>query len=121
MKSIAFYISTHGYGHASRCVPIIEEMLKQDPNLMITVKTDATLARYMRGYLSSDRSRLRFVSIRTDVGLILKPGTMEVDAEALLIEVKQFVQTWDRQIEEEKAWLLENGIKLIITDIVPWF
>ena len=42
MNNIAFYISDHGFGHASRSIAIIRELIKKD-NLKIYIKTSSPL------------------------------------------------------------------------------
>ena len=39
MKKIAFYISDHGFGHASRNIPIIRYILEESNNIKIYIKT----------------------------------------------------------------------------------
>ena len=120
MNRIAFYISNHGYGHASRNIPIIERLLEQDKNLCIEIKTGSNLIDFMRQSLINNSSRIVYHPMSTDLGLILKPGSMEVDKEVLLKEVKIFISTWAVSIEQEREWLLQNKIDLVISDIVPW-
>ena len=64
--------------------------------------------------------RVVYNLMSTDLGLILKPGTMEIDKEVLLKEMKKFMSTWDALIEQEKEWLTETDIDLVVSDIVPW-
>jgi hypothetical protein len=95
-------------------------LLELDNDLVITVKTERILIRYIRRYLSQYSSRLRFIPLMTDIGLVIKPGSMDVDTKSLLTQLKAFVHSWDMLIEQEKKWINQNGIKLIIADIVPW-
>lgn len=120
MRRIAVYISDHGFGHASRNIPIIESLLKQDKDLFIIIKTGKKLVDFMSQSLVRYKSRIGYEPMKTDLGLRLKPGTMEVDREVLLNDVKQFISTWDLIIEQEKNWLTANQINLIVSDVVPW-
>lgn len=114
MNRIAFYISNHGFGHASRNIPIIESLLEQDDNLYIEIKTGNNLIDFMKQSLSNYDSRIVYYPMNTDLGLLLKPGTMEIDKAVLLREIKKFISTWDVLIEQEKEWLTENKIDLYI-------
>lgn len=120
MNKVAFYISNHGFGHATRNIPIIESLLEQDKNLCIEIKTGSNLIKFMRQSLINYDSRIVYHSLNTDLGLILKPGTMEVDKDVLLREIKRFINTWDVLIEQEKEWLIKNQIDVVVSDIVPW-
>ncbi|HZK54099.1 MAG TPA: glycosyltransferase [Desulfosporosinus sp.] len=120
MNRIAFYISNHGYGHAARNIPIIEGLLEQDENLCIEIKTGRNLIDFMKQSLINYRSRIVYHPMSTDLGLILKPGSMDVYKEVLLREVKKFISTWAVRIEEERKWLLQNKIDCVVSDIVPW-
>lgn len=120
MKRVAFYISNHGFGHAARNIPIIESLLEQDKDLCIEIKTGSNLIDFMRQSLMNYDLRIVYHPMNTDLGLILKPGTMKVDKEVLLQEIKKFISTWDVLIEQEKDWLTENKVDLVVSDIVPW-
>ncbi len=120
MKKIAFYIFNHGFGHAARNIPIIEGLLQLDKNLDIVIRTGSNLINFMRQSLNKYTSRIGYHPMNTDVGLILKPGTMEIDREALLKEVKEFISKWEHLIGQEKEWIAQNQIYLVVSDIVPW-
>lgn len=120
MSRIAFYISNHGFGHAARNIPIIESLLGEDKNLYVSIKTGNNLIDFMGNSLDKYDSRISYYPMNTDVGLILKPGTMEIDKEFLLEEVKGYISKWDMYIEQEKEWITYNQLDLIVSDIVPW-
>lgn len=120
MKRVAFYISNHGFGHAARSIPIVESLLEQDTDLYIEIKTGSNLIDFMRQALIKYGLRIVYHPMNTDRGLILKPGTMEIDKEVLLPEIKKFISLWDILIEQEKEWLTANKIDLVVSDIVPW-
>lgn len=120
MNRIAFYISDHGFGHAARNIAIIESLMEQDENLYITIKTGSSLINFMGRSLNKYSPRISYHPMNTDIGLVLKLGTMEIDREALLAKLKKFISTWDSLIEQEKEWLGDNKIDLVVSDIVPW-
>lgn len=65
-------------------------------------------------------SRISYNPLSTDVGLVLKPGMMEIDREGLLKKIRKFVKDWDCLIEQEIGWLKYNNIDGVVSDIVPW-
>jgi len=120
MSRVAFYISNHGFGHAARNIPIIESLLEQDNNLCIEIKTGSNLIDFMRQSLFHYDLRIVYHPMNTDLGLILKLGTMEIDKEVLLREIMKFISMWDVLIEQENEWLTKHEIDLVVSDIVPW-
>ena len=43
-----FYITNHGYGHASRNVPIILELLKRNSDNLVYVKSDIQRIEFLK-------------------------------------------------------------------------
>ena len=41
MKRILFYISGHGYGHATRSIEVIKNIRQQNPRVEIHIQSDA--------------------------------------------------------------------------------
>lgn len=118
-KNIAFYISNHGFGHASRNIPIIRTLLKLEEDITIHVKTAPEQLRFMKQHSEEDK-RLHFYEQSTDVGLILKEGTLLVDEEKLEKTVTEFVDSWDELADREREFFREEKIGLVIADICPW-
>lgn len=118
-KKIAFYISNHGFGHASRNIPIISTLLKLEDNLEIHVKTGPNQLAFMKNHLKKDE-RLHFYEENLDVGTVVKEGTLMVDEEETERQVREFVDSWDERIEKEKEFLKEKQIGMVVSDICPW-
>lgn len=102
MNLIAFYISDHGYGHAARNIPIIKNMLSQDLNINIAVKSSVIQIIFMKQSLGQFSSRIAYYELNTDLGLILRDGSMAIDKPALYGKLNEFIETWDKKIEIEK-------------------
>lgn len=120
MKTIAFYISNHGFGHASRNIPIIENICKNYNNVNVIIKTGKEQLKFMQQSLNLYNSKIDFHICNADTGLILKDGTMDVNKEELYEQLEGFQSSWDTLIEEEKMFLLNNNINLVVSDIVSW-
>lgn len=118
-KKIAFYISNHGFGHASRNIPIISTLLKLENDLELHIKTGAGQIAFMKSHLKED-ARLSFYEEDLDVGTIVKEGTLLIDEEETIERVQAFVDTWEERIEREKIFLEEQDIGMIVSDICPW-
>jgi UDP:flavonoid glycosyltransferase YjiC (YdhE family) len=115
MKTIAYYISDYGYGHASRSIAVIRKLLKQ-PEVKIIVCHSFTLS-FIKESLGSDHVSYR--NIRTDIGYFLERDSIFPDKEKLIEEYKSFVENWNSLIEQEKEFLLKEKIELVVSDISP--
>lgn len=122
MKNIAFYISNHGFGHASRNIPIIRYILDATSNIKIYIKTDFPQGEFIKSFFYDEKynDRIFFYFEKVDLGLILKEGSMEIDSKKLEKEVLKFIYSWKDKIERENKFLKHNNIDMIISDIVPW-
>lgn len=118
-KNIAFYISNHGFGHASRNIPIIQTLLKLEEDLQIHIKTASAQLHFMKQHIVADE-RLHFYEQPTDIGLVLKEGTLLIDEEKLNTTITEFVDSWDDLAEKEQEFFKKEQIGLVISDICPW-
>ena len=115
---IAFYITNHGYGHASRNVAIIKLFLFRNPDTVIIVKSDPERCDFIRRNLEDDR--VKYFSDCTEVGLILKKGTLDPDIETMRFAIEADVKRWPAYIEREVHFLRSEKPDLVIADIICW-
>lgn len=120
MKNIEFLITDHGFGHASRNIPLIRYILKRNEDIKIIIKTGKAQGEFISSNLEEFKDRIEYYFSPMDVGLILKEGSLDVDKEALDKKVREYIKSWDEKIEEERSFLKENNINLVVSDIVPW-
>lgn len=120
MKTIEFILSDHGFGHASRNIPIIRYILESNNNIKIIIKTGEAQGNFIKESLKEFNSRVKYYFSKMDVGLVLKEGSLDVDKEHLEAKVLDYINTWESRIKEEKAFLINNKIDLVVCDIVPW-
>ncbi|MEH7097785.1 glycosyltransferase family protein [Neobacillus vireti] len=115
MRIIAYYISDYGYGHASRGIAIIRNLLK-DPEVYIIVCHSFALT-FIKDSLNS--SRVIFRNLKTDVGYFLEENSIQPDRNRLVEEYKNFVSNWDYKVNQEQDFLQMNKIDLVVSDISP--
>ncbi|WP_026568370.1 glycosyltransferase family protein [Bacillus sp. UNC41MFS5] len=115
MKTIAYYISDYGYGHASRSIAVIRKLLK-DQEVKIIVCHSFALS-FLKESLQSNR--VSFRTIKTDVGYFLEKDSIHPDKVRLFKEFKNFVADWDFKVVQEQEFLELNYIDLVISDISP--
>lgn len=115
---IALYISSHGFGHMTRCLGIIENILKtSDCNLyMVCGKRQNEFARV---YLAKYKDRIIYKDLVTDIGLVNKENSLEVDKILLEKELLEFTSSWKDVVNDEYNFLKNLNIKCIVSDISP--
>lgn len=120
MRTIVFYISDHGFGHVSRNIPIIRYILEGYSDIKIVVKTGEAQGLFIKNVLKEYKSRLTIYFEKTDVGLLLKSNSLEIDKEPLEKELIKYINTWDNRSIRENDFLKEKSVNLVVSDIVPW-
>ncbi|WP_162927830.1 glycosyltransferase [Bacillus sp. Y1] len=116
MKRIAYYISDYGYGHASRSIAIIRELLQKN-DINITV-CHSFAQEFIKRSLHNTNS-VGYRKINTDIGYFLKKDSIYPDKIRLSLEYKNFMSNWDELIRQEQAFLVRESIDLVISDISP--
>ncbi|MFX0066900.1 MAG: glycosyltransferase family protein [Candidatus Hermodarchaeota archaeon] len=116
MKKIIYYISDHGFGHATRSIAIIDALLKNFPNIEIIVRTSKSATLVQR---SLNSSRARLLSRKNDFGLISNPTTFAIDIEKTKEQLVSWIDTWPQYNEIEREFLQRVDASLVLSDIVP--
>ena len=116
MKTIVFYISDYGFGHASRSVAIIRELLYRDPSTKIIICHSFAL-NFLRDSLPYEQVSIREIS--TDIGYFLKEKSIDPDKKKLQNNFDAFIKDWTKRREREINFLKENNVELVISDISP--
>ncbi len=91
MTLVAYYVSDHGYGHASRSIAVIRALVAEDPEVEVVVKSARPLS-FLESSLGNPR--VSFSRLTNDVGLILKPASFHVDTEATRHAANRWVESW---------------------------
>jgi hypothetical protein len=114
MASIAFYISGHGFGHASRQIQIINAVGARLPGVPIVLRTSA--ARWLL-----DRTIVPPFTVDaepSDIGVI-QIDSLRLDAGATIEQAREFYRTLDQRTECEAAKLRAHLVALVIADAPP--
>ena len=115
---IALYISSHGFGHMTRCLGIIEKILKtSDYNLYIVCNKKQNY--FARIYLAEYKDRIIYKDLVTDIGLVNKENSLEVDKFSLQQQLLEFTASWEDVVNDEYDFLKNLNIKCIVSDISP--
>ncbi|MHA1933359.1 MAG: glycosyltransferase family protein, partial [Promethearchaeota archaeon] len=121
MTTIAYFISDHGFGHASRSIAIIRSLLNCDLDISINLHTSNPLG-FVRNSLSSSeyRDRFDFHDMVNDFGFIKRKQTFTIDHVETAKEVHRWIQSWQESYLFDKfIYLKSKNVDLVISDISP--
>ena len=100
----------------TRCLAIIEELLETTDQL-IYLASGAYQNSFARVYLARFGDRVTYRDIRTEVGLVNQPNSLQVDIPRLEHELTGFVADWDTVVAQEIAFLQTKPVACVISDI----
>jgi len=115
VPSVFFYISGHGFGHASREIETINALLgRADFSHDIVVRTSA--ARWL--FDRTIRGAFTYRAGPCDTGVI-QIDSLRLDARATIERAAEFYRRLPEEIEREVAHLREHDARLVIADAPP--
>lgn len=117
---IVFYLTNHGYGHASRNVPIIQELIRRREKTEIIIKSDKIRTDFLKRNLVDYADHIRYFDDCRENGFLLKDGRMEPDIEGMERTIREDLRKWDSYIAREVEFLSNWKPDLVYADIVPW-
>ena len=112
--SIVFYISSHGLGHASRCVEVINAIFAKRPETRIGVRTSAP--RWL--FDLSIRGKVQFSNLETDTGVV-QVDALTLDEADSIRRAAAFHSDLVTRAASETRVLRELGAGLIVGDVPP--
>ena len=112
MRTIVYYVSGHGFGHARRTAPVLRAIVAADPAVRIVVRTAAPAAMF------DGIANVRITAPAQD----FDPGAVErdaltVDPAASLARLAGVVSRKDEIVAAEAAFVRGCGAQLIAADI----
>lgn len=112
---VLFYISGHGYGHATRTSEIMRALAVGQPDWTMHVRSNAP------EHLFSDIKQVRFHRCQEslDPGVIEQPDSLGVDVPATLAAMERYNDRRDEMIAAEADWIKRHDISLIVADFPP--
>ncbi|MGE7367183.1 glycosyltransferase [Desemzia incerta] len=117
-KWVVFYVSSHGFGHMTRSLAVIEEIMKQTSDHVYLV-SGAYQNGFARNYLKKFADRMQYKDLKTDIGLVTVQNGLTVDVEETEHQLIPFVASWENIVAEEVVQLKNKSIKCVLTDITP--
>ena len=114
MPAVCFYISGHGFGHASREIEIINALLKQSADVEILIRTSAAPWLFER----TARTPHTLLPGPCDTGVV-QVDSLRLDEASTVEEAAKFYATFDNRAETEARMLRDRGVRLVVADAPP--
>lgn len=111
---LVYYISGHGFGHASRSIEVINALLASVADLPIVVRTAAP--RWL--FDLTVRGTIGFEPLDTDPGVVQR-DSLSLDAAETIRRADQYVRDLATLAAREAAWLSDRGAAFVMADIPP--
>ena len=106
----AFYVSGHGFGHATRDVEIIRALARQEPSLKVEVRTSAP------AWLFGGLRNVTLTPAETDTG-VAQLDSLRLDEEKTAADAARFHATFDDRVAHEAAALRDQRAAVVVGDI----
>jgi hypothetical protein len=112
-RSIAYYITSHGYGHGVRSCNIIRAINELYPDLTVHVVSELPAA-FLSNQIGSTKNRIRAKSF--DIGMV-QLDSIRVDVDATLEKAERLHSQRNELAKAETGFIKAEGINLIVADI----
>ena len=113
-QAIVFYVSGHGFGHASRSIEVINAILAKRPEVRVGVRTSAP--RWL--FDLSVKGKVAYSTLECDTGVVQVDGMSLDEADSIRRAASFHSDLVTRAASETRA-LRELGAGLIVGDIPP--
>ena len=114
MPHAAFYITGHGFGHATRMAAVAGTLAGRVPGLQLTLVTTVPESLFRLNLSVPFRLRRRTL----DVGVI-QHDSLRLDPAATLAAYARLLEQQPAAIEQEAALLHKEAVDLVVADIPP--
>lgn len=113
-RPLVYYISGHGFGHASRSIEVINALVAADPTRPVHVRTAAP--RWL--FDLTARVPIRVDTVDTDPGVVQR-DSLSLDAAETIRRANRYVQDLPALAAREAAHLREVDAAAAVADIPP--
>jgi len=111
---LVFYISGHGFGHASRDIEVINALGQASPSLRVVVRTAAP--RWL--FHLTVQVPHEFHHMETDTGVV-QHDSLTHDIPQTMRVAAAFYSDFDRRVERESEFLKQVKATIVVGDIPP--
>jgi UDP-N-acetylglucosamine:LPS N-acetylglucosamine transferase len=113
-KRIAYFISAHGFGHATRAAAVMEAIAASDASIQFEIFT--TVPPWL--FEDSLGAPATYHALQTDIGLV-QTSAFQVDLGATLQHLDRFYPVEQRRLEELSRQIKQLNCALVVCDIAP--
>jgi hypothetical protein len=114
VSTVVFYISGHGFGHASRDIEVINALGAFDPSMRLVIRTSAP--RWL--FDLTVRVPHEFHPAETDSGIV-QHNSLTHDIPETVERAAAFYATFRDRVEREAEFLRSTRADLVVGDIPP--
>ena len=111
---LAFYISGHGYGHASRQIEIINAVARRLPDARVMIRSSASRKLFER----TVNARFDLDDRPVDTG-VAQIDSLRLDEAKTLRTAAEFYRTFDARTRDEAGVLQSYGARFVVSDAPP--
>ena len=112
--TIIFYISSHGFGHASRIIEIIHAITAACPGNRVVVRT--MTAQWL--FDLTARGPVEYHICETDTGIV-QIDSLHLDVDASIRRAREFMSTFESRVATEVDFLERSHADLVVADLPP--
>jgi hypothetical protein len=117
LTTLVFYISGHGFGHASRDIEVINALRTRQPDLRIVVRTSAPRWLFdLTVRSSANRHPIEYHHLETDTGIV-QIDSLHLDADATVRRARAFMEGFAARTASECTYLCEVDADLVVADL----
>lgn len=113
-QAVVFYISGHGFGHASRAIEVINALLERRSDVDIIIRSSVAAWLVKR----TANPSVHLDTIAVDTGII-QVDSLTLDAGASIRRAEEFMSAFEARYEGEAAFLLQHGAVMTVSDLPP--
>ena len=110
-----FYVSGHGFGHASRVIEVINAILARRNDVRVVARTTAPQWLFDRTVVGSGFSR---AELETDTGVV-QIDSLHLDERDTVTRAIRFMRTFAERVEAEARFLKQHHTALVVADTPP--
>ena len=110
---IVYYISGHGFGHATRSIELIRAIGARRDDVRFIVRTDAPQWLFERAAIP-----IEVQPFEPDVGVVQIDG-LRPDEEGTARRAESFYRNFDRRVEHEATLLRQVAADIVLGDVPP--
>ena len=114
MPAIVFYISGHGFGHASRSIEVINALVDRRPGIEVVVRS--SIAPWL--VTLTARPSVRLESVQCDTGVV-QIDSLHLDERDSIRRARAFMGTLPLRLATEMDRLKIINASLVVADLPP--